>query len=153
MEAFNKPFLKKERHHPFVVCRHCHLWFQRISQKLIFLVSEDFLFGLWSQCDLQQRADGKPPLFNTCGAHLGNKGILCKNDRLWNWRGVIRYGVLGNTITVSTGREDRSVLNSSQGLSSSSQLEFTTIACNCSSFSFSERFTRSCIILQISLRS
>ena len=27
-----------------------------------------------TQYDLQQRADGKSPLFNTCGAHLGNKG-------------------------------------------------------------------------------
>ena len=43
MEAFIKPFLKKERDHPSVVCRHCHLCFQRISQKLMFLVSEDFL--------------------------------------------------------------------------------------------------------------
>ena len=42
MEAFIKPFLKKESDHPFVVCRYCHLRFQRISQKLIFLVSEDF---------------------------------------------------------------------------------------------------------------
>ena len=153
MEAFIKPFLKKERDNPFVVCRHCHLCFQRISQKLIFLVSEDLLFGFWSQYDLQQRADVKSPLFNTCGAHLGNKGILRRNNRLWYWRGLTRYGVLGNTITVSMGREDRSSLNSSQGLSSSSQLEFTTIACSCSSFSFSERSMWSRIIFQISLRS